>query len=193
MLLTCSPSAHGLLRGFRVFGYLTLRAILAALTALTIALLRRAVDDPHAAARQIGQVVRDDGPTRTGKTGTPTMGGALILIAVTVGTLLWADLANRFVWIALAVTLAFGLIGFYDDYLKLVVRDPRGLVARWKYLWQSLAGLAAALALCQTAETPAETALYRAVLQERRAADGRGGVRRARLLRDRRHRATPST
>ncbi len=113
------------------------------------------------AARQIGQVVRDDGPgSHLGKKGTPTMGGALILIAVTAGTLLWADLDNRFVWIALSVTLAFGLIGFYDDYLKLVVRDPRGLAARWKYLWQSLAGLAAALALWQTAETPAETALY---------------------------------
>ena len=112
-------------------------------------------------ARQIGQVVRDDGPgTHLGKKGTPTMGGALILIAVTAGTLLWADLGNRFVWIAISVTLAFGLIGFYDDYLKLVVRDPRGLAARWKYLWQSLAGIVAAIALWQTAETPAETALY---------------------------------
>jgi phospho-N-acetylmuramoyl-pentapeptide-transferase len=113
------------------------------------------------AARQIGQVVRDDGPgSHLGKKGTPTMGGALILIAVTAGTLLWADLENRFVWIALTVTLAFGIIGFYDDYLKLVVRDPRGLAARWKYLWQSLAGLAAAAALWQTAESPAETSLY---------------------------------
>jgi phospho-N-acetylmuramoyl-pentapeptide-transferase len=113
------------------------------------------------AARQIGQVVRDDGPgSHLGKKGTPTMGGALILVAVTAGTLLWAELSNRFVWVALAVTLAFGLIGFYDDYLKLVVRDPRGLAARWKYLWQSLAGLAAAVALWQTAETPAETSLY---------------------------------
>jgi phospho-N-acetylmuramoyl-pentapeptide-transferase len=88
------------------------------------------------------------------------MGGALILIAVTAGTLLWAELSNRFVWIALTVTLSFGLIGFYDDYLKLVVRDPRGLAARWKYLWQSLAGIAAALALWQTSDLPAETALY---------------------------------
>jgi phospho-N-acetylmuramoyl-pentapeptide-transferase len=88
------------------------------------------------------------------------MGGALILIAVTAGTLLWADLTSRYVWIAITVTLAFGLIGFYDDYLKLVVRDPRGLAARWKYLWQSLAGLAAALALWQTADSPAATSLY---------------------------------
>jgi phospho-N-acetylmuramoyl-pentapeptide-transferase len=147
--------------GFRVFGYLTLRAIFAALTALTIALFVGPSMIRMLAARQIGQVVRDDGPgSHLGKKGTPTMGGALILVAVGAGTLLWADLANRFVWIALTVTLAFGLIGFYDDYLKLVVRDPRGLAARWKYLWQSLAGLAAAVALWETAETPAETALY---------------------------------
>jgi phospho-N-acetylmuramoyl-pentapeptide-transferase len=88
------------------------------------------------------------------------MGGALILVAMTVGTLLWARLNNRFVWIALGVTLAFGLIGFYDDYLKLVIRDPKGLAARWKYLWQSVAGLAAALALWMTAQGATETALY---------------------------------
>jgi phospho-N-acetylmuramoyl-pentapeptide-transferase len=106
-------------------------------------------------------VVRDCGPdTHIGKMGTPTMGGALILVAVAAGTLLWADLSNRFIWIVLAVTLAFGLIGFYDDYLKLVVKNPRGLAARWKYLWQSVAGLAAAVALWQTAAGPAETSLY---------------------------------
>ena len=105
------------------------------------------------------------------------MGGALILIAVTAGTLLWAELSNRFVWIALTVTLSFGLIGFYDDYLKLVVRDPRGLAARWKYLWQSLAGVAAALALWQTADHAGGNRALRAVLQERRDPDERGGVR----------------
>jgi len=147
--------------GFRVFGYLTLRAILAALTALSIALLVGPWMIRMLAARQIGQVVRDCGPdTHLGKTGTPTMGGALILVAIAAGTLLWANLANRFVWIALGVTIAFGLIGFYDDYLKLVVRNPRGLAARWKYLWQSAAGLAAAFALWMTAQGPAETALY---------------------------------
>ncbi|MGQ0429701.1 MAG: phospho-N-acetylmuramoyl-pentapeptide-transferase [Gammaproteobacteria bacterium] len=147
--------------GFRVFGYLTLRAILAALTALSIALLVGPWMIRGLAKRQIGQVVRDSGPdTHLGKRGTPTMGGALILVAMTAGTILWADLANRFVWIALAVTLAFGLVGFYDDYLKLIVRDPKGLAARWKYLWQSFAGLAAAIALWATAASPAETALY---------------------------------
>jgi phospho-N-acetylmuramoyl-pentapeptide-transferase len=147
--------------GFRVFGYLTLRGILAALTALSIALMVGPWMIRVLAERQIGQVVRDYGPdTHLGKSGTPTMGGALILVAMTAGTLLWADLSNRFVWIALAVTLAYGLIGFYDDYLKLIVKDPRGLAARWKYLWQSVAGLAAAVALWLTAATPAETALY---------------------------------
>ena len=147
--------------GFRVFGYLTLRAILAALTALSIALLVGPWMIRTLSERQIGQVVRDCGPdTHLGKTGTPTMGGALILVAIAAGTLLWANLANRFVWIVLGVTLAFGLIGFYDDYLKLVVRNPRGLAARWKYLWQSAAGLAAAFALWMTAQGPAETALY---------------------------------
>ncbi len=147
--------------GFRIFGYLTFRAILAALTSLAIALLVGPWMISRLAANQIGQVVRDDGPpTHLGKTGTPTMGGALILVSIAAGTLLWADLGNRFVWIVLAVTTAFGAIGFYDDYLKLVVRNPRGLPARWKYLWQSLAGLGAALALWFTAQGPAETALY---------------------------------
>ncbi|MGH8432025.1 MAG: phospho-N-acetylmuramoyl-pentapeptide-transferase [Solimonas sp.] len=161
MLLDLFDWLTGFYGGFRVFGYLTLRAILAALTALSIALLVGPWMIRMLAARQIGQVVRDYGPdTHLGKMGTPTMGGALILIAMTAGTLLWTDLSNRFVWIALSVTLAFGLIGFYDDYLKLVVKNPKGLAARWKYLWQSLAGLAAAVALWQTAQGPAETALY---------------------------------
>ncbi len=147
--------------GFRVFSYLTLRAILAALTALSIALLVGPWMIRKLSERQIGQVVRDSGPdTHLGKTGTPTMGGALILVAIVAGTLLWANLANRLVWITLGATVAFGLIGFYDDYLKLVVRNPRGLAARWKYLWQSVAGLAAAGALWMTAQGPAETALY---------------------------------
>ena len=143
---------------FRVFSYLTLRAILAALTALAISLLVGPWMIRQLAAGQIGQVVRSDGPqTHLGKRGTPTMGGALILVAMLAATLAWGDLGNRHIWIALGVTAAFGLIGFYDDYLKLVVRDPRGLAARWKYLWLSVAGLGAAMALWFTATTPAET------------------------------------
>ena len=161
MLLKLFEWLAGYYGGFRVFGYLTLRAILAALTALSIALLVGPWMIRMLQERQIGQVVREDGPdTHLGKMGTPTMGGALILVAITVGTLLWANLGNRLVWIALGVTLAFGLIGFYDDYLKLVIRNPRGLAARWKYLWQSVAGLAAAAALWMTAQGASETALY---------------------------------
>jgi len=161
MLLNLFDWLAGYYGGFRVFGYLTLRGILAALTALSIALLIGPWMIRKLQERQIGQVVRNDGPdTHLGKMGTPTMGGALILVAITIGTLLWARLNNRFVWIALGVTLAFGLIGFCDDYLKLVVRDPKGLAARWKYLWQSVAGLGAALALWLTAQGASETALY---------------------------------
>jgi len=147
--------------GFNVFSYLTLRAILAVITALAIALLVGPGMIRRLTRRQIGQVVRDDGPrTHLTKAGTPTMGGALILVAIATGTLAWADLHNRFIWIVLATTLAFGLIGFYDDYLKLIVGSAQGLAARYKYFWQSVAGLGSALAIYLTATTPAETALY---------------------------------
>jgi len=145
---------------FNVFSYLTLRAILAALTALVISFVVGPTMIRKLAEHQVGQRVRSDGPqTHLSKAGTPTMGGALILVAIVVATLLWADLANRFVWITLAVTVAFGLIGFWDDYLKLVVGDSRGLIARYKYFWQSVAGLGAAIALYLTAKTPIETTL----------------------------------
>jgi phospho-N-acetylmuramoyl-pentapeptide-transferase len=145
---------------FNVFSYLTLRAILAALTALVISFVVGPGMIRKLAEHQVGQRVRSDGPqSHLSKAGTPTMGGALILIAIVVATLLWANLANRFVWIALGVTVAFGLIGFWDDYLKLVVGDSRGLIARYKYFWQSVAGLGAAIALYVTAKTQAETTL----------------------------------
>jgi phospho-N-acetylmuramoyl-pentapeptide-transferase len=146
---------------FNVFGYLTLRAILAALTALAISLLVGPRMIRWLAEYQVGQRVRSDGPqTHLSKAGTPTMGGALILAAIVAATLLWADLANRFVWVVLLVTVAFGLVGFWDDYLKLVVGNSRGLIARYKYFWQSVAGLAAALVLYFTAQSAAETTLY---------------------------------
>jgi phospho-N-acetylmuramoyl-pentapeptide-transferase len=146
--------------GFNVFSYLTLRAILAALTALVISFVVGPGMIRKLAEHQVGQRVRSDGPqSHLSKAGTPTMGGALILVAIVVATLLWANLGNRFVWIVLGVTVAFGLIGFWDDYLKLVVGDSRGLIARYKYFWQSVAGLSAAIALYLTARTPAETTL----------------------------------
>jgi phospho-N-acetylmuramoyl-pentapeptide-transferase len=147
--------------GFHVFQYLTLRAILAALTALAISLLVGPRMIRWLAEYQVGQRVRSDGPqTHLTKAGTPTMGGALILAAIVAATLLWADLSNRFVWVVLLVTVAFGLIGFWDDYLKLVVGNTRGLIARYKYFWQSVAGLGAATALYITAQAPADTTLY---------------------------------
>ena len=147
--------------GFHVFQYLTLRAILAALTALAISLLVGPRMIRWLAEYQVGQRVRSDGPqTHLSKAGTPTMGGALILAAIVAATLLWADLANRFVWVVLLVTIAFGLIGFWDDYIKLVVGDSRGLIARYKYFWQSFAGLGAAIVLYVTAQSPADTTLY---------------------------------
>lgn len=147
-------------RGFLVFRYITLRTILAVLTALTISFLVGPAMIRRLSRYNIGQTVRDDGPqSHLSKSGTPTMGGALILVAVAVATLLWANLGNRYVWIVLLTTLAFGAIGMWDDYRKLVLRDARGLAPRWKYLWQSLFGIAAALALYATAALPAETQL----------------------------------
>jgi phospho-N-acetylmuramoyl-pentapeptide-transferase len=146
---------------FHVFQYLTLRGILAAITGLAIALLVGPGMIAALGRYQIGQRVRADGPkTHLPKAGTPTMGGGLILVAVALGTLLWADLSNRFIWVLLTTTLAFGLIGFYDDYLKLVVGNSKGLAARYKYLAQSVAGVGAAVALYHFHEWPAETSLY---------------------------------
>jgi phospho-N-acetylmuramoyl-pentapeptide-transferase len=146
--------------GFTVFRYLTLRAILGVLTALVISFLVGPAMIRRLRRYKIGQTVRDDGPqSHLTKAGTPTMGGALMLVAVGVATLLWSNLANRYVWVVLLVTLACGAIGLVDDYKKLVLKNPRGLAARHKYLWQSVVGLSAALYLFAIAETPAETAL----------------------------------
>ncbi len=146
--------------GFNVFQYLTLRAILGVLTALIISFVVGPLMIRRLSHYQIGQMVRDDGPqSHLSKAGTPTMGGALILIAIGISTLLWSDLGNRYVWVALLVTFAFGAIGFVDDYKKLIMRDSCGLPPRYKYLWQSLAGLGAALFLYYTAENPVETQL----------------------------------
>jgi phospho-N-acetylmuramoyl-pentapeptide-transferase len=148
--------------GFNVFQYLTFRAILGALTALAISLLVGPWMIRRLTFHQIGQQVRDDGPqSHLPKAGTPTMGGALILVSIAVSTMLWADLANRFVWIVLAVMIGFGLIGFVDDYKKLVIGDSRGLAARWKYFWQSVGALAAGAAFVYFAVDPAvEQALF---------------------------------
>jgi phospho-N-acetylmuramoyl-pentapeptide-transferase len=146
--------------GFLVFRYITLRTIFAVLTALLISFMVGPAMIRRLSSYKIGQTVRDDGPqSHLSKSGTPTMGGALILVAVAVATLLWGDLGNRYVWIVLLTTLAFGGVGLWDDYRKLVLRDSKGLAARWKYLWQSLFGVAAAVSLYSSAVLPAETQL----------------------------------
>lgn len=145
---------------FNVFNYLTLRMILGTLTALVLSLWLGPIFIRRLVEGQIGQAVRDDGPqSHLSKAGTPTMGGAMILMAITVSTLLWGDLRNHYVWIVLVVTLGFGAIGWVDDYRKVVEKNPRGLPARWKYLWQSVIGLGAAVVLYMTAATPVETSL----------------------------------
>jgi len=146
--------------GFNVFQYLTLRAILGVLTALFISFIIGPTLIRRLSLYQIGQHIRTDGPqSHLAKAGTPTMGGALILVSIVASTLLWADLRNRYVWVVLLVTLAFGLIGWIDDYKKLVLRDSKGLSVRAKYFWQSCAGLAAALLLYFAAQSPVETQL----------------------------------
>ena len=145
---------------FSVVQYLTLRGIFAVVTALVISWVFGPAVIRKLNQLQMGQAIRGDGPqSHLSKAGTPTMGGALILLAVFISTLLWADLGNRYIWIVLGTTLTFGLIGWVDDYRKVVEKDPRGLPARWKYLWQSLFGLTAALVLYYTAQVPAETEL----------------------------------
>ena len=147
--------------GFHVFQYLTLRGILAAMTALAMALFIGPGMIAMLSRYQIGQRVRSDGPqSQLPKAGTPTMGGGLILVSMVLGTLLWADLSSRFIWILLLTTLAFGLVGFYDDYLKLVVGNSRGLAPRYKFLAQSAGGLGAAFALHHWHVSAAETSLY---------------------------------
>lgn len=146
--------------GFSVFQYLTLRGILGVLTALGISLLLGPWMIRRLNILQVGQTVRDDGPeSHFSKSGTPTMGGTLILAAIFVSSLLWSDLSNRYVWVVLIVTAIFGAVGFVDDYRKVVEKNSRGLPAKWKYFWQSVAGLGAAIYLYMYAAAPVETQL----------------------------------
>ncbi len=145
---------------FNVFSYLTFRAIVSTLTALAISLyfgpkLIRALQK-----MQIGQTVRDDGPeSHLVKSGTPTMGGILILASIVFSVLLWGDLTNTYVWVVLFVVVSFGIIGFVDDYRKVIRKDPNGLIARWKYFWQTIIGFATAIFLFYIAKGPEETGL----------------------------------
>jgi len=146
--------------GFSVFQYLTFRTMVSVMTALFMSLLIGPIVIERLTHLQIGQTIRDDGPqSHLSKAGTPTMGGALILIVILITTLLWGDLSSRYVWTVLIVTMAFGAVGFADDYLKITRKNSAGLIARWKYLWQSIIGFSAAVYLFSTATLPAETAL----------------------------------
>jgi phospho-N-acetylmuramoyl-pentapeptide-transferase len=157
MLLLLADYLSHYVSVFRVFSYLTLRAILGVLTALSFSFIMGPAMIRWLTLVKVGQSVRKDGPqSHLSKAGTPTMGGTLILAAIFIATLLWGDLHNRYIWILLGVTLAFGAIGFADDYLKLVLKNSKGLAARYKYLWQSLFGLGAALALYYTHGEAAE-------------------------------------
>ena len=161
MLLLLAEYLEQYVSAFDVFRYLTFRGILGILTALGISLLLGPWMINRLNILQIGQSVRDDGPkTHLSKTGTPTMGGTLILAAILISSLLWSDLSSRYVWVVLAVTTLFGAVGFVDDYRKVVEKNSKGLSARWKIFWQSLGGLGAAIFLFQTAIDPVETTLY---------------------------------
>lgn len=152
---------------FNAFTYLTLRAILAAVTALAVCLLVGPWMIRRLSRYQIGQVIREEGPSsHFTKAGTPTMGGLLILVAIVASTLLWSDWDNRFVWTVIGVTVVFGMIGFWDDYLKLVKKNSRGLIPRYKYFWQSVAGFAAAVFLWYSAVSPNDTTLFLPLIKD---------------------------
>ena len=148
MLLWLAQYFQDELGPLRVFNFITFRAVFATLTALAIGLFSGPAVIRMLTRLKVGQAVRTNGPqTHLIKSGTPTMGGALILISIGVSTLLWSDWSNRFIWPVLVVTLGFGAIGWVDDYRKVVHKDPKGMPSREKFLWQSLIGVGAALYL----------------------------------------------
>ena len=160
MFLTLAEYLQQFESGFSVFQYITLRAILGTITALILSLVIGPTMIRKLSTYKIGQQVRDDGPqSHLSKAGTPTMGGALILIAIAISTLLWGDLSSEKVWVVVGVTLSFGLIGGVDDYKKLVYGNSKGLSAKAKYFWQTVFGLAAAYFIYVNAKTPIETTL----------------------------------
>ena len=160
MFLTLAEYLQQFDSGFAVFQYITLRAILGAITALILSLLIGPTMIRKLSSYKIGQHIRDDGPqSHLSKAGTPTMGGAMILVAIAITTLLWSDLSNEKVWLVLLVTLSFGLIGGIDDYKKLVYGNSKGLSAKVKYFWQTVVGFAAAYFIFISAKTPVETTL----------------------------------
>jgi phospho-N-acetylmuramoyl-pentapeptide-transferase len=160
MLLELTQWLASDIRAFNVFNYITLRTVLAALTSLVISFIVGPTMIRKLTAYKIGQAVRDDGPqTHLIKSGTPTMGGALILVSIAISTLLWADLGNRYVWVVLLTTLGFGAIGWIDDYRKVVYNNPKGLSAGTKFFWQSSIAITIASYLALTSDSPAQTSM----------------------------------
>jgi phospho-N-acetylmuramoyl-pentapeptide-transferase len=161
MLLALTQWLAQDVRAFNVFQYITLRAVLATLTALAISLLAGPLVIRKLTAYKIGQAVRNDGPqSHLAKAGTPTMGGALVLLSILITTLLWGDLSNRFVWVVLVVTFGFGAIGWIDDYRKVVKNNPKGLSPKAKFFWQSLIGLVAAVYLAFAVSAPSTAKVF---------------------------------
>jgi phospho-N-acetylmuramoyl-pentapeptide-transferase len=160
MLYWLTQLFQGQYHALRVFQYLTFRSILAALTALMVGLFCGPLMIRWLRSLQIGQMVRDDGPqSHLSKAGTPTMGGVLILLAVTASCLLWCDLKQTNLWLVLLVTLAYGMVGWVDDYRKLVLKNSKGLPGRWKFFWQSVIAIVAVVYLYLTAALPVHTQL----------------------------------
>ncbi|MFV2003554.1 MAG: phospho-N-acetylmuramoyl-pentapeptide-transferase [Gammaproteobacteria bacterium] len=160
MFLTLAEYLQQFESGFAVFQYITLRAILGTITALVLSLVIGPYMIRKLSSYKIGQQVRDDGPqSHLSKAGTPTMGGALILVAIAISTLLWSDLSSEKVWVVLGVTLSYGLIGGVDDYKKLVYGNSKGISAKTKYFWQTVFGLSAAIFIFSSAKTPVETTM----------------------------------
>ena len=162
MLLLLAEWLEQYVRAFNVFGYITLRAVLATMTALVISFVIGPRMINWLTRMKIGQSIRNDGPqTHLVKAGTPTMGGALILVSIAITTLLWGNLTNRFVWVVLLVTLGFGTVGWIDDWRKVVYRNPKGLTLRVKLFWQSVIGLVAAVYLAFSVSAPDNTQFIR--------------------------------
>ena len=160
MLLWLTDYLSDFVRAFSVFQYLTLRSMVSAMTALLLSLIIGPIFIEKLSRQQIGQRVRLDGPeSHLTKDGTPTMGGGLILVVITIATLFWGDLSNRYIWLVLSVTCAFGLIGWLDDYLKILRQNSDGLSARWKIFWQTIVALSASSYLYTTADMAIQTDL----------------------------------
>ena len=177
MLLWLADYLSQYYSAFGVFQYLTMRGIMGVLTALFIAMAIGPYMIEQLKAKQIGQSIREDGPqSHLVKAGTPTMGGALILVAILISALLWGDLTNRYIWVTIAVTAVFGAVGWVDDYRKVVEKNSRGLIARWKYFWQSAGGLGAALFLYYSAQTPQELELIVPFFKTVNLTDGLDGL-----------------